>query len=213
MRKLFAALFSLALVAGLAACGATGDDDGSTDGTTAPASDETTDDTTVTEDPTETTEDASPRGEGGDEQAYVDALAANLSGGEDDGQLVVSEQDAPCVAQGWVDIVGVDTLAGAGVDPDELADPDSNFNTTDLELDVEQGRDMVEAAEDCGVDLLGQFRGFLTQGLAPDQVDCLNDELDDDFLGEVIAQALVNDEPSADLEDEFERLDSVCSLS
>jgi hypothetical protein len=47
----------------------------------------------------------------------------------------------------------------------------------------------------------------------PDDAACLNDELDDDTLFDIIAEALVGEEPSDDLEAEFQRLDEACQLS
>lgn len=194
-----------ALVIALSACGASGGDDAASTTTTA---EETT---TSVDEATTTTEDA-PSEPAGDADAYAEGLAVGLaSADEESGELVLTTDEAECVAPEWVDLIGVDTLAGADVAPEDLEDPDFQFS--DLALDPETGGDMIDAFGDCDVDIISEFYETLSADLDDEQIDCLVDELGDDQARQFLIEALVQTDLSAELNDELERIDSVCQLS
>lgn len=193
-----------ALVLAVSACGGS-DSDGAASTTVA---EETT--TSVGE-ATTTTGDGPSEG-GGDVDAYAENLAVGLaSADEESGELVLSTDESECVAPEWVDLIGVDTLTGADVAPEDLADPDFQFS--DLGLDPETGGDMIDAFDGCDVDIIDEFFETLSVGLDEEQVDCLADELGDDSARQFLIEALVQTDLSAELNDELERIDSACQLS
>lgn len=197
-----------ALLLALSACGASGGDDAASTTTVAEETTTTADEaTTTTEDgPTNSSE------PDGDASAYADGLAVGLtSGDEESGELVLSSDQAECVAPEWIDIIGVDTLTGADVTPQDLEDPDYQF--TDLRLDADTGGDMIDAFGDCDVDIISEFYETLSADLDDEQVDCLVEELGDDQARQFLIEALVQTDLSAELNDELERIDSVCQLS
>lgn len=193
-----------ALVLAVSACGASGSDDA--------ASTTVAEETTTSADEATTTTEGGPSESDADADAYAEGLAVGLaSADEESGELVLSSDEAECVAPEWVDLIGVDTLTGADVVPEDLEDPDFQF--TDLGLDPDTGGDMIDAFGDCDVDIISEFYETLSADLDDEQVDCLVDELGDEQARQFLIEALVQTDLSAELNDELERIDSVCELS
>lgn len=173
--------------------------------------------TTSTAEVTSTTEDDLPEPtttteRDDDADAYADGLALGLTlGDEDDGEFVLSPDEAECVAPEWIDIIGVDTLNDAGVSPADLEDPDYQFS--DLGLDADTGGDLIDVFGDCDLDIIGEFRTILGADLDDEQAACLADELDDELARQFLIEALVQIDLSVELDDELARIDSVCQLS
>ncbi len=216
MRK-FLALFAAVLLA-LAAvsCSSGGGDDADGTTTTVDEGGDTTD-TTAGEDTPDTTEDddttdTTEGGGGGDAdgEAFAEAFSTNLSASGDDGELVLTEEQADCVGPAWVDIVGADTLADSGVTPDEVSE--DSFAFSDFGLDADQGLEMIDAFGDCDVDLYGQFSEILTEDLTDEQGDCVLDEIDEEFAREFLAEALVLSEMSDDINTQLEAISTTCEL-
>lgn len=211
----------LLLVVSLGACSSNGSDEaastttteaGSASSTTTEPDAETTtttDDTTTTTGSAETTTTQGGAG-GGSEDDYNDALATGLSAEADDSELVVTPDQAECVAPLWVDIVTVDTLRAENVAPADLEDPD--FSYTGLGLSVDQGTEMIDGAVACDVDLYGQFRAFLAEDLDAAQAACLDDGLSDELLRSFLAESITVEELPADLEAELDGITAGCGI-
>lgn len=197
-----------ALLFVVSACGASGTED---DASSTTVAEETT---TTAEEATTTTRDESTTTSepDGDAAAYAEALATGLSSGDaEDGDLILSSDEAECVAPDWIDIIGVETLTDADVTPGDLEDPDYQF--ADLGLDTDTGGEMIDAFGTCDVDIIDEFYETLSAGLDDEQVACLTEELGDDQAREFLIEALVQIDLSVELSDELERIDSVCQLS
>lgn len=189
---------AFAVVALLAACGASGDDEA--DSTTSGPATSTT------------TIDGSEPSPAGDEGDYADALVTGLASGElDAGQLVVTDDEARCIAPKWISIIGVDALVDAGVAPEDLED--NSFDFPALGLDTDQGGEMVDVFADCDVEVYDKLYQALSVDLDETQAKCLRKELDDDLARDFLVEALVNTDLPADLQDELDELDKTCKLS
>jgi hypothetical protein len=102
-------------------------------------------------------------------QAYVDAMM--LSSGESG----FSEADARCVAEGAVDIVGVQALKDAGVTPDMVASGSELLpDFTPTEAQANAMIDMMFGCVDFGQMMVGQ----MGVQLPADQVQCIGDALE-----------------------------------
>src|SRR4051812_34572816 len=113
---------ALLLAAGTAACGTSSGDDATTTtdakATTTEGGDATTttegdDETTTTEGDDETT--TTEGGDGpvdGDAQEYVDAMTDGI------GEVFGGTDNATCLAEAWVDTIGIDAITASGVTPE-----------------------------------------------------------------------------------------------
>ncbi len=86
----------------------------------------------------------------GGTQAYVDALVPMI-----EGSTGLSEADAAkaadCLAPRWVEIIGVEGFAAAGVAPDDFGDLDGGLER--LGLDRATAEQMADAFDECDIDL------------------------------------------------------------
>lgn len=103
-------------------------------------------------------------------QAYVDAMM--LSSGESG----FSEDQARCVAEGAVDIVGVQALKDAGVTPDMVASGSELLpDFTPTEAQANAMLDMMFGCVDFGELMVSEMAGVQ---LPADQVQCIGDALE-----------------------------------
>ncbi|HET6952273.1 MAG TPA: hypothetical protein VFI47_17975 [Acidimicrobiales bacterium] len=127
-------------------------------------------------------DDGDGAGDSGERQEYVDAIVATSEGGE------LTEEEQTCVAESFVDAVGVDTFQDADVTPADIEDaPESS--PADLGIDVtdEQAADFYGRLSDC-IDTRELLLEALTADadLAPDVMTCIEDALDDDLVEDVV---------------------------
>lgn len=112
-------------------------------------------------------------------QAYVDAFVAGLENESSDSGQTLSKAENTCIAEGLVDVVGVDALKEAGLTPENIAD---NTNTELPAVSDEQREQLRELLFDSGcVDMAkaiaGSFQGSLGVGATDDQINCLAETL------------------------------------
>lgn len=199
IRQALLLVAALSLV--LAACSSDGSD-GAADGGTA-GSDATS---TSSPGPTATTAASAPDTPfdpaTATREAYVDALDDALGDGSaDDGQIVVTGEQAVCIAPLWIDAITVDALVADEVSPDLLADPGYRFGP--LGLSEEQADAMLDAYATCGADVYGLFALALT----PDQdvpiQTCAVGKMDHELARTALVSALTG---ATSLEDDLNRL-------
>lgn len=196
MRKILASLAVLTLVVGLASCSSS-DDEG--------AGDETT---TTTE--AATTTEAEEPADAGDPQAFVDAYTTGLSSGSvDAGALVLTEEQAACVGEAWVDQIGVDRFEEAGVTPEDVADP--LFDSTRLGLPEEEGAEIVAAFEGCDVDIAAELAESITLGMGEEQISCTAENIDPELVDALLVKSFTTGENDAEFEALLASLDA-CDL-
>jgi hypothetical protein len=78
-------------------------------------------------------------------QGYADALVTTIY---EDGFELFPEEEARCAAQGWVEVIGVDSLVQAGVAPEEFA-RNHDLTAGALELTKLQEEEIVGVFYDC----------------------------------------------------------------
>lgn len=157
--------------------------------------------TTAGRDDVTTTDGAGPSG-GDSREDYVDALFESFVNGDpSEGTFDFGSDSAVCVAEEWVDLIGVEGLQASGTSSEDLADP--QFDLVELGLDEDQAEGMVNALPDCGVDVVSMFVEVVAFGASEDQTRCVTDMLTEDVVRRLLAAAIVSDTMPADLEDEM----------
>lgn len=158
--------------------------------------------TTEPEDPTTTTttttEPDEPDPDPGDEQAYVDAIADSIAGG-DTGDLRLTDEQAGCLAPGWLDAIGLTALVDAGIEPEDLRSGDLADDLQEL-LDRDQAAEMVASFDRCGVDLDELFlNSLVADGERPEEeIRCLVDALPEGYVDELLTISLADGDEALD---------------
>lgn len=228
-RSRLAILVTCALaLAPVAACSDDGDDPAPTTTAEAPGGDTTTTATgdpepTTTSDPddgastttTTTGDDPEPDGDD-DEGAYVDALAQAFVA-EDNTDLPLDQAQADCIAPRWIDAIGTDRLAEAGIAPADLVGEneagDGFFELVDEVGDAETGAALAAAFGECDIDLTELVAAFLAaEGTATEaQVDCFVAAVPDGLLEASLAASLDgDDETVSEGDDELDAAVTSC---
>ena len=191
-----AASFVAVLALGLAACGGDDDDaDGTavTDVTSSEGSTDTADtadtagDDTVTSDTTETDADSSTpaggtaSGEVGTEEEYVEATSAAIPWDD--------EEMSDCAAVALIDAIGYDQITDAGITVEQFST--QGPGASGLTIDEDSLTDVSSEVAACG-DVLAQ----LTTGMDDDQRICVEDNLDNEQLAELLVAPLFQLDPS-----------------
>ena len=112
---------------------------------------------------------------------FVEAMVDQLRSPDND--IEYTPEEAQCVSERWVAIVGVDRLDAAGIDPDAFAiDSWSGIEFTDEELDA-----IAEAPGECGIDMRQRFLDDLLRDATSDeQAACLEEVVTDDLVAEFV---------------------------
>lgn len=129
----------------------------------------------------------------GGEQAYVDAFIATYQGTEGANPLF-TESQAECLAPAWVDAIGIDRFAAAGVAPDDIEAFEVGLDAVDIPADVAD--EMVAAITDCGIDVRATVLStFVPTGdLPPELGDCLDAAITTEVAEEVFRQQILGSE-------------------
>lgn len=209
-RSLLGAL--LATTVFLGACSTSGSDEATptTEATGEASTTTVSDDPTPTTDaPTPTTEDVPDTtggGETGDRQAYLDAFAKGFQ--EEGDEQFFSAGQVDCLGEGFLDVIGVDTLVDAGVTPEEFGEGDGF--SEELGLDEDQANDLYDQFEGCGIDLkeifVDTFTSFSPQPLGDEELACIDDVLTDERIRDSFVSDLLEVEDGA--ADPFDEIDS-----
>jgi hypothetical protein len=140
-------------------------------------------------------DDSSSSGGGGggsvsaEAQPYVDALKKDMTTREAEDDLVLTSQQADCVAPKWINTIGVAKLKEKGLTPEDIgSDSDSDFS--DLELTEAQGNALVDAFDQCKVDLKGVFLKSMNPSMSAEDEKCLNDNFDATLLKQIMVTSL-----------------------
>jgi hypothetical protein len=200
MRKLLVIVSVLTLSVLAAGCGSSsGSDGGSKDATTTTKAKTTTTEGT-SEDPGDVTADG-----------YTSAFVINLSkGSKDDGNLVLTEDEATCVAPKFVDAITVKTLQENDVTTADIEKP--GFDGSALGLSEAQGEQLVAAFAACDVDIVALFAESLTAGLTPEQQSCVAEKVDPDLTKALLVKTFSTGKSDAEFEAVITDLTAKCDL-
>lgn len=140
------------------------------------------DDTTDTTDTTESTGET-PAGEA----TFVSDLASTLVG-----QLAENEDDANCLAQAWVDIVGYDRIADAGATAEDLGGGSSE-DWAGLEVTDDEADQLYDALDGCGLDIRQTFIDAFSEG-SPEARSCVEGALTEDLARESVRNTFLGED-------------------
>lgn len=129
-----------------------------------------------------------------EERPYVDALVASMRSG-DEGDMVLTQEQAECVAPQWIDTIGVDALQDAGIEPEDIGD-DSGTDLDELGLSEDQANALFDAFDDCDVDIAGEIIESLggDEGLSDEDRECLTEAFDEELLRTIVVAGMVGGE-------------------
>lgn len=207
-------LAALAATTLLGACGASSSSEGGSTTTLPGGGDEvtttvgadesttTTASSTTTKPSTTTEPDGSGAGDA-DRQAYLDAFAKGF-GDEDNAPFEADQLE--CLANNFLDAIGVDELKSAGVTPEEYGGG-GNFGGK-LTLDEDTANDVFDQYEVCDVDLKSYLKTFAASfsggKLTPEEEACIDKSLTDENLRTSLVADLMDEELENDPLDPIE---------
>ena len=190
LARTLALLIAAAAVVLVAGCGDDDDDAaGTTTATTAGTSSGTTGASSGTTGPR-----SGGTAEVADAQAYVDAMIESFDNSDPD-ELQINREQAQCLAPRWVEAIGNDRLAAAGVEPRDFAE-EGDVDLTTVGLTDSDGSAMYDAFGECDVDVKTLFVESFSADRdvsAADQ-DCLADAMSDDLLRRIMVTTFVEGE-------------------
>ncbi len=134
-------------------------------------------------------------GSDSDAEAYVDAVAASIR--EDEEAPSISDEQATCMAEALVDVVGADTLKDAEVTPAEFADT-SDFTSLDVDVPDDAADRLGADLRDCDLagpikdGLVDSFTSNLRSDLPDEAARCLGDHLDDEGATDGLAATFID---------------------
>lgn len=201
MRRTLALLAALALLLGAAACSS--DDEGADDTTT--TTEAGGDEATGDEEPPDLSDVSA--------DDYVASLSGELSGGDPDaGDLVLAEGEAACVAEAWVEGIGVDRFVESGVAPADIAGSGLGIEEIQLDLDTAQG--LIDDFGECDVDIAAKLAETLTIGLDETQRTCAIENIDPEVANALLLTAFTPEagDGSAEFDALIEQLSGECEL-
>lgn len=137
-------------------------------------------------------DDASGGEEGGrDRGAYVDAIT------EVQQDPAATEEENRCLAEAFVDVVGVDQLVEE-VTPEEIRDsPETPPAEHGIEIDAEQGSRFVELLAEC-TDVRGLMLDSIAADSGPDVAECFDQAMSDELFERYVVSIMFHGDLSGD---------------
>lgn len=123
------------------------------------------------------------------DQEYVDAAMATFDPAEA-GQM--TEDDARCIVESMVGVMGADGLTEVGIEPVDFGSDDNPFPDG---LTEETANDIVDGLDEC-IDLSGIFLDSMAQddSISADARECLADAFDADLIRSIMVTMLTEGE-------------------
>jgi hypothetical protein len=199
MRKLLTLTTVVLLALVTAGCGSSGGSE--------PAGDEVT--TTASADTTEGGGDAQATDVTADE--YEAAFVTSLTSGDrKDGDLVLPDAAAECVASRFVEIFTVGDLNEAGVTEEDASDP--GFEPSSVGIDEDRAQELVDAFGTCDFDIYAELATSLTAGLGSDVEACVEENLDEDLADALLVASFSSGKSDVELGAFLADLEPSCDL-
>lgn len=125
-------------------------------------------------------------------EGYIEALTLNLE--LDPDNIPIFGDHAACVAEAWIDDIGVETFEANDISPQQLAEQTSMNAILGLDLSFEQTRAMMDELGDCDVQVLDAIlRTPIFESGGADLDACLRSDLTEDMLLDSFAVELATD--------------------
>lgn len=152
-------------------------------------------------------------GDGGsDVRPYAEAIADGVQADEGDDSLQTSDDEARCIGDGTVEVIGLDVLEEAGT-PEEVTEL-AQDDLSAFELDDDQATEIARITYECVDDMLGQFiESFETESVEADA--CLAESIGETQIVPLLARSLqgadLSDPESAGLIQDLESAFQTCA--
>lgn len=133
--------------------------------------------------------------EGADE--YVSAIATSMTSGVEEAPM--SDDEAKCVAEGMVRVIGFEHIEKAGT-PEEYEKAEAALNFGDLELTRAQGEEMYDGFGECGVDVRGMMLAELknVDTVPEESVACVEGVITEEAVREFYVGMMIGDDAVAE---------------
>jgi hypothetical protein len=138
-----------------------------------------------------------------DAQAYVDAMIESFDDSDPD-ELQIDREQAQCLAPRWVEAIGPDRLAEAGIEPEDFSsDQDVDLSTTGMSED--DANEMYDAFAACGIEVKTLFVESMAtdRDLSEEDARCLQEAFPDDLLRRILVTTFVEGEEALDQDEEL----------
>lgn len=132
-----------------------------------------------------------------DAQPYVDAAAAQLAAPSDEGSIALDEDEARCIAEAVVDVVGAERLDEAGITPEEFGSA-GTFDALDREVDLpDDATERIGAAIDGCTNIAAIFAEVFSANLGID-ASCVAEQADTEALSIAVAAGFVGEDDGSE---------------
>jgi hypothetical protein len=138
-----------------------------------------------------------------DAQAYVDAMIESFDNADPD-ELQINREQAQCLAPRWVDAIGADRLAAAGIQPRDFG-AEGDVDLTEVGLSEDDGNAMYDAFGECDIDVKAVFVESFSadRDVSEDDKNCLADAMSDDLLRRIMVTTFVEGEEALNQDEEL----------
>jgi hypothetical protein len=138
-----------------------------------------------------------------DAQAYVDAMIESFDNADPD-ELQIDREQAQCLAPKWVDAIGADRLAAAGIQPRDFG-AEGDVDLSEVGLSEDDGGAMYDAFGECDIDVKTLFvESFSAErDVSEEDKDCLSDAMSDDLLRRIMVTTFVEGEEALNQDEEL----------
>jgi hypothetical protein len=138
-----------------------------------------------------------------DAQPYVDAMIESFDNSDPD-ELQIDREQAQCLAPRWVETIGPERLADAGIEPEDFA-AEGEVELSEIGLSEDDGNALYDAFAECDIDV----RTLLVESIAADEelsdedAACLGDAFSDDLVRRLMIRGLLEEDEDLDADDEL----------
>ena len=124
--------------------------------------------------------------------AYVSAIATSMTAGTE--ESVMSDEEATCISEGMVRVIGFDNIKEAGT-PEEYEKAEASLDFGDLELTQAQGEEMYDGFAECGVDVQQMMLDELknVDEIPASAVACVEGVITDDAVREFYVAMMIGE--------------------
>jgi hypothetical protein len=138
---------------------------------------------------------------GGDAQPYVDAMIESFDSSDPE-ELQIDREQAQCLAPQWIETIGPERLAEAGIEPEDFT-AEEDVDLSVLGLSDAEADELYDAFATCDIDV----REILVQSLveqenlSEEDAGCVRDAFGEDLVRQLTISGLVEGEEELDPED------------
>jgi hypothetical protein len=143
------------------------------------------------------------------EAEYVAAIERSLSTGD---ALVITPEQAGCVAPRWLDTITVARLEAHDVLPSDIGDDvgGDGSRLSDLELNSDEGGALLDAFDACQVDVRQLFVDLIAGDTQPDVAACVEPALTPELVRRLMISSIVDEQPDDQLQADYDAAIEPC---